>query len=471
MKNKLSYKLIFYIFIISFSITSLALYINLKNTYESQVIKFEKDLNNIEKNRLEILSQSLWDVNQVAINIFLENLLNDEHIVYAKIIENDGNIYEFGEEKKEDIIKKEFVINKTFKDENYFIGKLIVIADLTPLKDKLQNDALNTILFKLIEIFLISLLIIFLIKKFITNSIEDMADYANNLTLDNLDTPLKIKNSGDKNNHNELDVVAHAINKMRINLIHQIEKSREKDTILAHQSKMAAMGEMIGNIAHQWRQPLSVISTAATGIKVNKELGIFDEATIIETMDAINESTQYLSTTIDDFRNFFKPEKDKKYFKISNVFNKTFSLIHQQFKNRDIDIIQDIKNAQILGFENELIQVLINILNNSRDELINLSNQKKLIFLNSQIKGNKLIIKIKDNAGGIKEDVINRIFEPYFTTKTKNLGTGIGLYICEEIVVKHMQGSIEVKNSIYTHENIEYKGAEFIIILNDIKLV
>ena len=470
-RNKLSYKLILYIFLISITLTALSLYINIQNTYSNQIKKFKMDLNRIETDRLEILSQSLWDVNQVAIKIFLNNLLHDDKIIYAKIIENDGNIYEVGKEKNDNVIKKVFLIKKKFKNEEYDIGQLILVADLNPLKQKLQKEAMHTIVFELIEILLISLLIAFIIKKFLTNNIEKMADYAQQMSLDNLNKPLHIRETNNPNEQNELDTVVDSINTMRLNLLQQIEKSREKDTILAHQSKMAAMGEMIGNIAHQWRQPLSVISTAATGIKVNKELGLFDEKYILDTMDSINESTQYLSTTIDDFRNFFKPEKEKKYFYIQAVIDKTFSLISQQFKNKEIEVILNIKDIKILGFENELIQVMINLLNNARDELIKLpSSQKRLIFIESFIQEKQLIIQIKDNAGGIQPKILDKIFEPYFTTKSKNLGTGIGLYMCEEIITKHMQGELTVENTTYTYEKHTYTGAVFIIKLKNIQI-
>ena len=251
MKNRLSYKLISYIIIISFLITSISLFINLKNTYNNQINTFEKELNSIQKDRLEILSQSLWDVNTVAINIFLDNLLNDERIIYAKIIENDNNIFEVGTKKDENVIKKEFEINKQFKDEKYYIGKLIVIADLDPLFSQLEENAISSIIEELIKIFLISMLIIFFVKKFLTNSLEKMAEYANNLNLENLDKPLEIRDTKSMESYNELDIVTDSINTMRINLLEQIEQSRHKDNVLAHQSKMAAMGEMIGNIAHR----------------------------------------------------------------------------------------------------------------------------------------------------------------------------------------------------------------------------
>ena len=230
------------------------------------------------------------------------------------------------------------------------------------------------------------------------------------------------------------------------------------------QSKMAAMGEMIGNIAHQWRQPLSVISTASTGLKLQKEMDILSDDDFYSTLVSINTSAQHLSSTIDDFRDFFNPSNNKiNEFNISETFIKTLNLVKAQFTAKDIEIIQNIEDSKISSIENELIQVLINILNNARDALITIENQRRFIFINAYTKENNLIIEIKDNAGGIKEEIIDRIFEPYFTTKYKSQGTGIGLYMSKEIIEKHIDGILLVSNENYTYENVDYLGAKFVI--------
>ena len=237
---------------------------------------------------------------------------------------------------------------------------------------------------------------------------------------------------------------------------------KHQQNMLAQQSKMAAMGEMIGNIAHQWRQPLSTITTAATGIALQKELNILSDEQLYDSTKKINESAQYLSKTIDDFRNFFSPNKEKTTFLIKKTFEKTLNLLEAQFHSKDIDIITDIKDLELYTIENELIQALINILNNAKDELIKLeSEHKKLIFINVSKENKKVIISIKDNAGGVPTENIDRIFEPYFTTKHKSQGTGIGLYMTEEIVVKHLNGEIFVENKDFIYEDKCYKGAEF----------
>jgi len=245
----------------------------------------------------------------------------------------------------------------------------------------------------------------------------------------------------------------------REKILEEAQKNRQKDTILAQQSKMAAMGEMIGNITHQWRQPLSVISTAVTGLKFEKEMDILKDENFYRGMDSIHNSVMHLSKTIDDFRNFFKPNKDKINFNLKDVVEKTLKLLSSQFDINNIYFIKNCENIKIHGAENELVQVLINIINNSKDALKNTDN-KRLIFIDVFKQDNKVILLIKDTAGGINKSIINKVFEPYFTTK-KDKGTGIGLYMSKQIIVDSLNGEIAVSNETFVHENIQYKGACF----------
>jgi len=226
------------------------------------------------------------------------------------------------------------------------------------------------------------------------------------------------------------------------------------------------MGEMIGNIAHQWRQPLSAISTASTGLIMEKEYGVLSDDKFVKTCNIINDNAQYLSRTIDDFRNFAKGERSKKVFNLKNDIESFLHLVEGSIKNHNITIVKDIsKSIEINGYENELIQCLINIFNNSKDALDeNSSNdENKFIFISTTLKDNQAIITIKDNGGGIKDDVITHIFEPYFTTKHKSLGTGLGLHMTYNLIVDGMQGSIGVKNVQFEYKNNHYFGAEFFI--------
>ena len=251
-----------------------------------------------------------------------------------------------------------------------------------------------------------------------------------------------------------------------IGTIQNITETKQKDNLIYQQSKMASMGEMIENIAHQWRQPLSIISAASTGIKFKNELKVLKEEDINAAMLHINDSVKHLSHTIDDFRDFFKGNKKKFEFKVNDTFEKTFKLIISQFKTANITIIKNIEDVSFFGFENELIQVLMNILNNARDELIKKDNSiERLILIDVVKKDTLLEICIKDNAGGIPKDIINDIFEPHFTTKEETNGTGIGLYMSQMIIKEHMNGTLEVNNVDFIYNENPYLGAEFKIFL------
>lgn len=252
--------------------------------------------------------------------------------------------------------------------------------------------------------------------------------------------------------------------KKRIDL--EVNNLLEKEKILIQQSKMATMGEMIASIAHQWKQPLSIISMSNGLLKINSEIKDFSTPQdITNAIKNIDHSVHNLSQTIDDFKNFFNPNKEKVVFSILDAFKDTFKLINSQFKNNDIEIIQNIKEIELLGYKNELLQVLINLLKNSKEELIKKPNSmKKYIFISVDKNENKIIIKIKDNADGIPSDIINKVFNAYFTTKEKCGGTGIGLYICKQIIETSMQGEISVSNVKYEYEGQNYVGAEFEII-------
>jgi len=248
---------------------------------------------------------------------------------------------------------------------------------------------------------------------------------------------------------------------------HNITDLKEKEKLLFEQSKLAAMGEMIGNIAHQWRQPLSVISTGVTGLQMKQEFGILDSESLTQTCESINNNVQYLSKTIDDFRDFIKGDTTKVLFSIKDIINSFQNLMEASIRNHHINFIIDIEqDIMINGYKNELTQCLINIFNNAKDILNERKISYKLIFLTVNIlNDNQIQIIIKDNAGGISQDILPKIFEPYFTTKHQSQGTGLGLHMTYNLITASMEGTITATNTIYKYNDIEYKGAQFTIIL------
>ena len=355
------------------------------------------------------------------------------------------NLLEFTKENKEGFVryKGSVILNKNYKtndkisyvklieDFNWMIGSGFYLEELYDKLEKKEQELIvsnNKTIKKIIFITLLITIIMIAISFYISKFIENIF-----------------------NNY-----------KQKVN--EELKNVYEKEKLLIQQSKMAAMGEMIGNIAHQWKQPLSLISMSNSLLKLNQENNNFSkQEDINEAIENINISIKHLSTTIDDFRDFFKPDKSKKEYDLKMAFEKTNKLIKSQFKNNNIQLIENIHNINLYGYPNEFLQVLINIIKNAKDELIKLDKDKKrLLFIDTYEKNDFAIIKIKDNAGGISENIIHRVFEAYFTTKDDDEGTGIGLYMSKQII-DGMNGTIEVENVSYEFESTKYKGAIFII--------
>ncbi len=466
MKNKVSYKLIVLILFISISITTISTYIHVKSQYKERITRFEKSLDNIEKNQIPLLSETLWKVDYVMAGSFLENLINSRKIVYAELLDDGKIIKKVGVYKDVKTIKKEFNIIKKIDNDVYNIGKLIIIADLEPLYKDLENTVKGIIFTELIKMFLLSILIIVAMKKLLTNPLEKVADYAKKLSFNNLEKPFSPK-AKEKEEYNELDLVLDSLNIMRKNLKNQIKENEEKNFMLIQQSKQAVMGEMIGFIVHQWKQPLNLISMSNGLLKFRQEDKSFaSEEDVNTSLKNIDNAVKHLSSTMDDFRSFFKPNKEKIHFNIVNTFNKVFRLLDKSFVNYNIELVKEFEDIEIYGFENELIQVVINILNNARDALKTKKNQRLLIFIKVFSKDEKVNIYIKDNAGGIPDEIIGRVFESYFTTKNDTEGTGIGLYMSKKIISKNMKGDISVQNVNFIYEDCSYIGAEFKIVID-----
>jgi two-component system C4-dicarboxylate transport sensor histidine kinase DctB len=233
----------------------------------------------------------------------------------------------------------------------------------------------------------------------------------------------------------------------------------EQEAIIIEQSRNAAMGEMINNIAHQWRQPLNAIGLLIQNMQIAYEMGILDDAYMQRSVTKAVSLTSMMSTTIDDFRNFFKPNKEKKLFDCANAIEHTLAIIDANMKNSDISIESELpKGVYFESYENEFSQVMLNILLNAKDILVEKKNlQTKKIWIRLYEDDTKIVVAVEDNGGGIHKDIIGKVFDPYFTTKADNKGTGIGLYMSKIIIEEHMSGSLSVQNS--------QEGAEFCIAL------
>ncbi|MGB5868025.1 MAG: DUF3365 domain-containing protein [Arcobacteraceae bacterium] len=248
--------------------------------------------------------------------------------------------------------------------------------------------------------------------------------------------------------------------------LQNITDQMEKDKLLFEQSKLASMGEMIGNIAHQWRQPLSIISTSATGMLVQKQYNLLTDEQFEKSCNLIDENAQYLSKTIDDFRNFIKGDREKVNFNLYEHIDIFLQLVNSSIKTYHIEVIKDVnKNIYLDGYTNELVQCFINIFNNAKDVLKDIDENERLFFIKAHKENEKIIISLVDSGRGIPVSVLPRIFEPYFTTKHKSQGTGIGLHMTYNMIVDGMGGKLDAANIEYEYQGKKYKGAEFKITL------
>ncbi|MBT4178686.1 MAG: PAS domain S-box protein, partial [Campylobacteraceae bacterium] len=221
-------------------------------------------------------------------------------------------------------------------------------------------------------------------------------------------------------------------------------KEIEDLNIVFHQARLASMGQMIANIAHQWRQPLTSLNLALFNIKKEAKKGNID---IVEAMYNNTKNTiKNMSETLENFTDFFKPNKIKTKFSVKNSINESISLLGKTILDEHISIKTNIEDAKLTGVSNELTQVFINLIQNSKDAFISNKISNRIILLTIKQDNNILIIDFKDNAGGITTDIIESIFEPYFTTKHQYQGTGLGLFMSKMICEQSFDGNISVNS-------------------------
>jgi polar amino acid transport system substrate-binding protein len=412
-------------------------------------------------------------------------------------VNSEEEAFKFVDEKKADLTVRSMIISAySIKEKGYFNLKILnqpkdyennlkmgvrkdepILKDIlnkaieTITKDDIQNIINKwvsikyekiedyTYLWIAISLFLI-ILIFFLYRQYL---LKHTNDFLQSEILKRTHQ-LEVSNSILKEKKEELDKLNLSL---EIKINDEVEKNKLFQEKLFKTDKLASMGEMISNIAHQWRQPLSMISTIATGIKIQKEFGTLNDEELILNMELINKKAQYLSETINDFRNFIKGDRKIITYDLTSTLTNFLHIVESTIKKNNINMIYNFEdNIKIDGYPNELIQCLINIFNNSKDALEEIKEENPLIFITTTSKNNTITISIKDNGGGIPENIISKIYDPYFTTKYKSQGTGLGLHMTYKLIDEGMHGKIEAHNVEYEYENKIYKGAELIIILN-----
>ena len=311
-----------------------------------------------------------------------------------------------------------------------------------------------------------------LMSSYLSRKIENILIGTKRFSNNELDYRIKVSSNDEigqlENSFNEMASKIEGLIKEEKGINERLEKKvdeeqskqKEQEQLLIQQTRLAAMGEMIGNIAHQWRQPLNALGLVFQNLKFSYEIGELNDEVMNRTVSKAEMLTKNMSKTIDDFRNFFRPNKAKEYFDINKSVLDAVALVESTFEHHNIKLEKDFKEEKIevFGFPNEFSQVILNVISNAKDALSENKIETPIVKIETKIEDNFVYISIKDNAIGINEEIINKIFEPYFTTKDEVQGTGIGLYMSKIIIEKNMNGKIYVENSS--------DGATFIIKLS-----
>lgn len=339
------------------------------------------------------------------------------------------------------IIRPKISYFKLYKDWNIIIAAGVYVDDID------KEIAITKAEFKhKVNLEATSAIIIFILFAIIANAFAVMLGKRIERFLNNYHAQVQQKTEELKNLNHTLE--------SRVQ--EEIRKNREQEQLFIQKSKFIALGEMISNIAHQWRQPLSQLSALLITLKLKYNMDKLDKQGMELKCTEAENIVEYMSNTIDDFRNFFMPNKDKKIFSIQTSVDEVLRIAGQSIKNQDICISIDMPHdAHVLGYKSEYEQVILNLLSNAKDAILASGKKDGQIHIRLHSDEHFSRLSIQDNGGGITIEPIERIFEPYISSKEQNEGTGIGLYMAKLIIEKSMRGKLDVKN--------EKEGAIFTI--------
>lgn len=364
---------------------------------------------------------------EAMIKEVLETFIKETDALY-------GSFYLYGEELVE--------VASFGKRIHFDLGKTVAQAKKDEISILPWSETLNLVLFQLEKGILILAYNPKIDLKFIVSIFES---FRNKLNI-SIHSCLNVKKLQEKNTTLEEEVKK------------ALEKSKEKEKQFFEQLKMAQMGELIGNIAHQWRQPLSVISTTISGMRLKKEMNILDDEHFYEYCDGVLDNVMLLSQTIDEFRDYIKESNRQKEVIVQDRVRMAFAMVETSFKVEDIQIIPDRMDSNPIIFQlilGELLQAILPMLNNAKEALIQKRKDNRWVKYSVYKTEYYIVIAIEDNAGGIPENILDKVFNPYFTTKHQTQGTGIGLYTSYDIIVNHLNGNLRVENTT--------NGAKFFI--------
>lgn len=421
----------------------------------------QSQIDELEKERIKSIIQNSRPI--IAINMSLEladgyieiinNLIeNNKEFLMVKIEDKFSNTLYSKSQKYFDNSKistyKSIKIDIRSKFSDNFLGSVTFYYTFSS-KYKEISRGYQEFLFFIFLVFIISLSIsLFFIKK----SLKRLNTIKGYMRRYKLGKEIEIDlMQGDS----EISIINNAIVDMLNRVDLEIKKRLDYEERLLHNSRLSAMGEMLENIAHQWRQPLMQINSILLNMDRKLELDNLDKDYFSQKISEVEDVVLYMSQTIEDFKSFLNPKKNLDRFNLINTLNDIFSILKDSLNSINLDL--EVEELDIYGYKNEFKQVILSILNNSIDIFKVKDIKDRAIYIRAKESKDKIYISIEDNAGGIDNSIIDKIFEPYFTTKHKSGGTGLGLYISKLIVEGSMGGKLSVKNGNF--------GAKFTITL------
>ena len=417
--------------------------------YNLNILIDSYGIKDIEKNK-QFIKEFISKINENKHNIITIKKLSKD-IVYYDALVKQGEYYKgdkiFDEMTKKYVISGEYlVLNKNWnwvisaKFNDDIINEQILTWEehlLTLIRDNIYVHI------ALLFLFAISLLLV----MYVTNRFA-------NKTIAKCRDSIKIREKDLKKE----------IHKLEIKVDEETNKFSEQSKIMQKQSKMLALGEMLGNLSHQWRQPLTDISETSDSIKSKIETHMIATDEDIEKLIHIKSSAEYLSRTIDDFRVFLKADSLKIDFIVNEIIEKATLINEAIIVKNNIKIIKELDDDMAVhNLSFGLLQAMVNIIYNAKDALKKIPEEDRYIFITTKNHKDCIEITITDTGKGIPEDVIGNIFRPYFTTKQKTYGTGLGLHMAYNIIEQNMSGKIEVSNKNVTYKSGSYTGASFSI--------
>lgn len=369
----------------------------------------------IDENQKVVASTDLAIVNVMLDDVYSNNLIHTANTSSSSQIWHDGMC---------DSVK-------SIVSNGVVIGYSRVILDTRVLNDKINDIRIQGIIYVLIAMLIGGMAIWFSVYS-MTKQLKLLSDATDEVANGNLKIIIADHKSKDE------------IGKLTDNFNGMVQKL-QKAVI---QSRLALMGELLSMIAHQWRQPLAAISATSSAIGLKAKLGVLDDDTAAQMGDQITSYVQHLSETIDDFRNFYRTTKEKKQTTYEEIIDSVLAIIHTSIESKKIDLITDFQcNKSIYSYPNEIKQVVLNLIKNSEDILVEKNIENPYIKIETRITDDFYILAVSDNGGGIPANIIDHIFEAYYSTKTHKDGTGLGLYMSKTMIEEHCGGVLYVQNT------------------------